>query len=170
MNKKLMNIYGWVFVRPRRWFFWKMIARGSFGLRWLPKYDECWERWELPNLHWWILYWTVFKLCKWMEWDGWRPFCQWQENGWIKHRPLIAKIIQRIGETTAGYAISGGECYHCASKKGCRVTLSSDETGTEFILERSWTVGTEDGTDYRFCGTTICPVCGYKHYYEDGSL
>jgi hypothetical protein len=135
---------------------------------WLPEWNDCWGRYDWPNIHWWILYKTVFKFFKWLNYDAWRPFCKW---GRIRLTfPLIARIIQRIGQTTAGYAISGGECFHCSSEKGAPVDLSNDETGIKFILEREWSEGTENGTDYRFCGTTICPVCGYKRYYEDGSL
>jgi len=79
-------------------------------------------------------------------------------------------VVHRIGATTAGYAISGGECYHCSSPEGCQVDLSEDETGTTFILEKTWSEGTQDGTDYRFRGVTICPKCGYRAGYEDGSL
>lgn len=93
------------------------------------------------------------------------------KNGWLNKKPLIAKIIHRIGSTTAGFAISGGECFHCASVNGCQVDLSEDETGTTFILKDSWSSYCgEVGTDHRFSGTTICPDCGYEEYYEDGSL
>lgn len=169
-NNLLQNvfyIYGFIFVRPRRWLFWKMIC-GSFGLHILPEYDECFECWRLPNIHWWLLYKTVFKFFSWLHYDAWRVFCRWDRIRLTY--PLIARIIHRIGETTAGYAISGGECFHCGSIKGCQVDLSSDETGKYFILGKTWTNSSQDGTDYRFCGTTICPVCGYKSYYEDGSL
>lgn len=167
MSKKIRYILGWIFVRPRRWLFWKMICNAY--LRILPQKKEYEFGWRLPNLHWWILYITVFKFCKWLNYDAWRKFCTYK-NGWLDKKPLIAKIIHRIGETTAGYAIHGGECYHCGSEAGDQVTLSDDETGEFFKLERTWSVGTMDGTDHRFCGTTICPKCGYKEYYEDGSL
>lgn len=34
----------------------------------------------------------------------------------------------------------------------------------------SWSVGTMDGTDHRFSCITVCPKCGFKSNYEDGSL
>lgn len=165
--KKFFYLYGWIFVRPRRWFFWKMVCETNLHL--LPKKDGTFGYYQMPNIHWWLLYKTVYRFCSWLNWEAWRVFCK-HEKGWLKHKPLIAKIIHRIGQTTAGFASSGGECFHCSSKRGCPVELSNDETGTNFILERTWTEGSEDGTDYRFCGTTICPVCGYRRYYEDGSL
>lgn len=167
--KELFYLYGWLFVRPRRWFFWQMIAHGSHELRFIPKYDDCWERWQLPNIHWWLLRHTIFDFCKWLHYDAWRPFCDWT-GGYRGSFPWIARAIKRIGDTTAGYAISGGECPHCASPKGDQLYLSEDITGTTFILQKTWTVGTQEGTDHRFCGSTICPACGYKAYFEDGSL
>jgi hypothetical protein len=165
-SQKLMYIYGWIFVRPRRWFFRKLIC--SSYIKWLPK--RLWSGyWLIPNLHWYVMYRTIFKFCKWLHYEAWRPFCK-SENGWITYKPLISEIIHKVGKTTAGFAISGGECFHCGSERGDPVDLSSDETGRTFILERAWTCATQDGTDHRFCGTTCCPVCGYKHYYEDGSL
>lgn len=169
--------YGWLFVRPRRWFFWKMIDEGSFGIRWMPKRNEWWtsetsefyRKYMWPNLHWWLLYWTIFKFCKWLYWDGWRPFCDWT-GGFRRTYPWIARAIHKFGQTTAGYAISGGECFHCGSDDGDQVDLSEDETGTNFILEETWSVGTQEGTDHRFRGITICPKCGYRAEYEDGSL
>jgi hypothetical protein len=165
-TQKIRYLHGWLFVRPRRWFFWKMCWVHRPIL--LPRKDECFG-WLWPNVHWWVLDRTIFRLCKWMYWDAWRPFCRW-ENGWLSHKPWYAKVIQRIGATTAGFAISGGECFHCASPEGDQVDLSDDETGTTFKLERTWTCQTQDGTDHRFSGTTICPKCGYEAYYEDGSL
>lgn len=163
--KKLWYVYGWIFVRPRRWLFWKMVWATS--PRWIPKKEQ-FLGWQWPNIHWWILYITVFRFCSWLHWEAWRHFCKWDKIRLTY--PLIARIIHRIGQTTAGYATGGGECFHCSSKKGCQVDLSDDETGTNFILEKTWTCATQEGTDYRFCGTTICPVCGHKAYYEDGSL
>jgi hypothetical protein len=160
--------YGWFFVRPRRWFFRRILACGSFGLRLVPKREEYWG-WRWPNLHWWLFYKTVFKFFKWLYWDGWRPFCDWS-GGYRRTYPWIARTIHKIGQTTVGYAISGRECYHCASSDGCQVDLSEDETGTTFILKETWSVGTQDGTDHRFRGITICPKCGYRAEYEDGSL
>jgi len=163
--KMLFKIYGWIIIRPIRWFFWKMIINTS--LRLVPKKD--FDKWRLPNLHWWLLYKTIFKFFKWLYYEAWRPFCKWS-NGWRQTYPLPAKIIHRIGETTAGFAISGGQCYHCGSKSGDPVNLSMDDTGQHFKLLKTWSVGTPDGTDYRFYGITICPRCGYESEYEDGSL
>ena len=140
---------------------------GSFGLRLMPEKHE-WRGWEYPNLHWWILYHTVFNFCCWLNYDAWRPLCKWDRV--LIHKPLIAKIIHRIGQTTAGFVIGGGECFHCGSPEGCQVELSNDESGQFFKLKDTWSVGTMDGTDHRFSGTTICPKCGYQGYYEDGSL
>lgn len=169
MNKKLNYILGWIFVRPRRWLFRRICSRGGNGIIWFPHYDG-WD-WRFPNLHWALLYWALFKPLKWAYWDGWRKFAIWDKGkGYLKSHTLLSRFIQRIGETTAGCAISGGECYHCASREGCPVELSKDETGEQFILEKTWTVGTLDGTDHRFRGTTICPCCGYRQEYEDGSL
>lgn len=165
MSKRLHYLYGWIFVRPRRWFFWKCILNSK--LRLTPKKD--WDRWLMPNPHWWILYKTVFTLCKWFYWDAWRYFCTYK-NGFLHKKPLIARIIHRIGSTTAGFAISGFECFHCGSPDGNQVELSEDETGELFRLERTWTTYCEDGTDYRFSGTTVCPKCGFESYYEDGTL
>lgn len=163
---KLNYWLSWLTVRPRRWFFHKLSC-ASFGARWWFKRE--FFGWVYPNIHWWLLYQTVWRFLRWFNDDAWRYFCTW-ENGWLKKKPLIAKIIHRIGETTVGERSHGGECYHCASKEGCQVELSEDETGKFFVLEKSWSEGTMDGTDHRFCGTTICPKCGYKSYYEDGSL
>lgn len=168
LSKQFAYTYGWLFVRPRRWLFWKMIADGSFQVRWLPKRVDYSREWRLPNPHWVAMYWTVFKFFKWLNYDAWRHFCKWDKVR--QTYPLIARAIHRIGQTTAGFAISGGECFHCSSKAGCQVVLSEDKTGTKFILEDTWTEASMDGTDYRFRGVTICPVCGYKAEYEDGSL
>lgn len=165
MKKRLRYIYGWLFVRPRRWLFHRMVWATS--PRWLPR--KGYSGWEWPNIHWWILYLTVFQFFHWLEDRAWHPFCTWKDRR-LEHKSLIARIIHRIGQTTAGERIHGMECYHCGSPDGCQVDLADDDTGMTFILDRRWTVGTQDGTDHRFCGTTICPRCGYREYYEDGSL
>lgn len=164
--KRLRYILGWVLVRPRRWFFWNMISSSTPQWRSELTFDG---RWHGPNIHWWILYKTVFKFFKWLNYEGWRPLCKWSPTCLI-HKPWYAELVHRIGETTAGAAISGGECYHCASKEGDQVDLAYDETGTHFVDVESWTVGTQDGTDHRFSGITICPKCGFRSEYEDGSL
>lgn len=167
--KRLFYItYGWIVIRPIRWFFWKMIANGSFGLKLIPRKNERWERWEWPNLHWWILYITVFRFFNWVNWDAWRVFCNWG-GGYRRSYPWIARLIHSIGKTTAGFAIRGGQCFHCGSEDGCPVELSQEE-GPYFELKKTWSVGTMDGTDHRFYGITTCPKCGYQQEYEDGSL
>ena len=133
--KKIRYILGWIFVRPRRWLFWKMVCNTQLQL--MPiKRDWC--GWHFSNIHWWILYKTVFNFCSWLNYEAWMPFCKWNEKGYLERESLIAYIIQRIGQTTAGYACSGGECFHCASEEGDQVELADDETGTTFILERAW--------------------------------
>jgi hypothetical protein len=147
-----------------------MVACGN--LRLLPRKAENWDfenEWQWPNFHWWILYQTLFKLCKWMYWDGWRPFCDWT-GGQRRSFPWIARVIQRIGRTTAGCAIHDCECFHCGSEEGNQVHLANDETGKTFKLEETWTCATADGTDHCFRGTTFCPVCGFEAEYSDGSL
>jgi hypothetical protein len=167
INKKQFRyLCGWIFVRPRRWFFWKMIC--ATCPQW--KIKRCdYSGWELPNIHWWLLYLTIFNFFTWLNYEGWRPFCDWT-GGYRRSYPLIARMIHKIGATTAGFAIGGGECFHCASDAGCQVELSEDETGEFFRLEGTQSVGTPDGTDHRFWGKTICPKCGHEEHYEDGSL
>lgn len=160
---------GWIFVRPRRWFFSRMVMRGSHVIQWLPMRDDCWNCWILPNIHWWMLDRTIFQFFKWLHYEAWRPFCDWT-GGYRRTMPWIARAIKRIGDTTAGYAIHGGECFHCGHPEGCQVELSEDGTGVFFKLEKTWVEGTQNGTDYRFRGKTICPMCGYGATYEDGSL
>ena len=170
--KMFFYIYGWVFVRPRRWFFWKMLSDGSFETRWLPRKTEYpWrnKKFDMPNFHWVFLYSTVFKFFTWVYYEGWRLFCDWT-GGYRRTYPLIARAIHTIGRTTAGFAICGGECPHCGFESGDQVELADDDTGVNFILEKAWSRGTQEGTDYRFYGKTICPVCGYTAHYEDGSL
>jgi hypothetical protein len=138
-------------------------------------YKEEWsKKLRYPNLHWWILYKTVFKFCKWLRYRAWRPFCNWSvtSNNYsvLMHISFVGAIIKRIGQTTAGFAIFGGECFHCGSERGDQVELSMDETGKKFILEGTQDVGTENGVDHQFWGTTICPTCGYRDQYSDGSL
>jgi hypothetical protein len=166
MKRYFFWLFGWCFVRPQRWLFRRMVF--STHLQLLPQHDDYFG-WTWPNPHWWILYKTVFRFFNWLHWDAWRPLCTWGERC-LEHKPWWASLVQRIGGTTAGFAISGGECFHCASLDGNQVDLSDDETGQTFRLEEKWSVGTQDGTDYRFRGTTICPVCGYEAEYEDGSL
>lgn len=165
---RLRWIAGWVFVRPIRWLFHRMTG-GCYLQKWPTKAFD--GHWCMPNYHWWLLYCTVFRFFNWLSDDAWRPFCAWSGPGGSRSSfPLSARIIHKIGRTTAGYAISGGACFHCASEDGDPVELSEDETGRTFRLEKSWSVATMDGTDYRFCGTTVCPACAYESHYEDGSL
>jgi hypothetical protein len=165
LKRSFFKIYGWLVIRPIRWFFWKMICNTALCV--VPKRE--WGQWRLPNIHWWLLYKTIFKFFKWLNYDAWRPFCDWT-GGWRQSYPLPARVIHTIGKTTAGYAISGGQCYHCGSEEGDPVTLSEDDTGEYFELLETWKESTMDGIDYRFRGITTCPKCGFKEEYEDGSL
>ena len=167
MQKIFYKTYGWIFIRPLRWFFWKMLC--NTYPRFIPKKNEWDNTWRLPNIHWWLIYKTVFKFFKWLYYDAWRMFCDWT-GGYRRTFPLSARIIKKIGATTAGYGISGGQCYHCGSEDGDQVDLADDDTGTTFKLLESWTQSTMDGVDHRFRGITICPKCGFESEYEDGSL
>jgi hypothetical protein len=179
---KIRYITSWITVRPRRWFFKNCLSKGSFGVRWLPERREEYDnycyvtekkrsvigmiRW--PNVHWVLAYYTAFKFCSWLYRDGWRPFCKW--NPYRATFPWYARLIQRIGQTTAGVHISGNECYHCASPAGDPSDLADDETGTTFILKDHGSSSTMDGIDHWFNGTTICPKCGYRSDYSSSSL
>lgn len=164
--------FGYVVIRPIRRVMW-WAARGSFGLRLIPK-RQGWlpwwhlDEWRFPNPHFWFLYRTIGKLATWMKWDAWRPFCDWT-GGWRRTFPWYARLIHRVGNSLS-YAFHGGECYHCASEDGDPVWLADDDTGKTFRLIETWTSATEDGTDHRFRGITTCPRCGYQREYEDGSL
>ncbi|MFA5300087.1 MAG: hypothetical protein WC389_18020 [Lutibacter sp.] len=164
--KILRYIYGWILVRPRRWFFRNMICAAYPQWKIKKEYDG---RWSMPNIHWHILYMTIFKFFKWLYYDGWRPFCDWT-GGYRRTFPLIARIIHKIGQTTSGYTISSGECFHCGSDAGDQFELSEDETGKYFKLIDYGTSYTPDGTDHWFRGITICPKCGHKEEYSDSSL
>lgn len=165
-TKFLYKSRGWIFIRPLRWFMWK-ISASSFGIRWKP--ERSWDgSWRMPNIHWWIMYKTVGKFFLWLKWDAWRVFCNW-EGGWRRTFPLPARIIHRIG-TVACYSFYGGTCYHCGSVDGEKSGLSEDETGRFFKLTDSGTSYTPDGTDHWFRGITTCPRCGYQGEYGDSSL
>lgn len=167
LRQRLRYAMGWLLVRPRRYLFHRMIA-ASVQTRWAPEKHPCGGvRW--PNPHWRLLYLTVFRFFKWLDWEAWRPLCKW-EGGLRRTFPWPARVIRRIGATTAGFACRGGECFHCASPDGDPVDLSEDETGTTFILAGTHSLATMDGTDHQFWGTTICPKCGFKKFYWDGSL
>lgn len=171
MSIRIRYAAAFITVRPVRKLFWKMIANTE--LRLIPKEREWDGSWRLPNVHWWILYKTVFSFFKWVHRDAWRPFCDWT-GGWRQTFPPIARIVKWFGDSTAGYAISGGRCFHCNHEDGCQVSISDygDSSGySPFVRNvESWSVGTMDGTDYRFSCTTVCPKCGFKSEYEDGSL
>lgn len=160
--KTLFYIYGWILVRPRRWFFWKMICANRLQL----KFKRNFFGMEYPNIHWWLLYISIFKVCRWMYWDAWKKFCKY-ENGWLVEKPLIARIIHRIGSTTAGMAISGGECYHCGSIEGDQYHLN--ESKDSFELTDSGECFNGDYVSHWFTGITTCPVCGYRKSYGDSS-
>lgn len=179
----LRYLLSWLTVRPRRWFFRRCLFEGGQGVRWLPvrregwdnyNYHEDrelrpWERFKWPNFHWVFAYRTVFAFFKWLYWDGWRPLCRWGPHC-RETFPWYARLVQKIGRTTAGVTISGGECYHCASAEGNPVDLADDETETTFILLEFGSSATMDGTNYWFRGETICPKCGFHHEYRDDSL
>lgn len=160
-----------VTVRPVRKLFWKMIINTE--LRLLPKKREWDDSWRWPNVHWWLLYKTVFKFFKWLHYDGWRPFCDWT-GGSRQTFPPIARFVKWFGDSTAGYAISGYRCHQCNSEQGCQMNIcdETDASGySPFVRDvKTWTESTMDGTDYRFSCTTVCPKCGFKSKYEDGSL
>lgn len=163
--KWLFILRGYIFIRPIRWLFWRMVWAAN--LRLLPKRD--WDgTWIFPNLHWWLLYKTVFRFCKWLDWEAWRPFCDWSK-GYRSSYPLIARLVHSVGAATAGYAISGGACYHCASTEGDPVLLSESEN-KYFKIVNSGVTSTPDGVDHWFEAETICPKCGWTDYYSDGSL
>ena len=166
-NQWFYYIMGFIFIRPIRYAFWQMVCATS-PRWWFKRGYECWY---LPNIHWYILYITVFRLCAYLYWDGWRHFAHYHpQHNYLQFISLPGAILKRIGTITAGGAISGGQCYHCASEYGNPVYLADDEENQTFILEKTWSIGTMDGTDHRFSGTTICPICGFRNYYEDGSL
>lgn len=177
-------------VRPRRWFFWKCIAEGSFcnhrwGWRWLPRRREEWDcyhpgydrkrtEWEMiewPNIHWVFAYLTVFAFFRWLRWDAWRPLCRWEGPGGSRSSfPWYARLVMWIGETTAGQACHSSECWHCAAPNCDPCSLSEDTTGYTFILMETGSTATLDGTDHWFRGISICPRCGHREDYGDGSL
>ena len=167
MKKRARWLFGWILVRPVRWAFSRM-AWASY-LRIKPEKQECDEKWRMPNIHWWLLYLSIFRFFKWLDGDAWRVFCDWT-GGFRRTYPWPARFIHSIGAFTAGYAISGGQCFHCASPDGCQVTLSDDDSGKTFRLLETWSVASMDGTDHHFRGITICPKCGYENEYEEGSL
>lgn len=149
--KRLRYAYGWLFVRPRRWLFGRMLAWGSGPLYWRPL-----RRWDdsilWPHPHWWVLYHTVFRLFSWLQWNGRGPW-------------------RRLGKWAVGMNLSGtGECWHCGHPAGCPLRLSDDDTGRTFVLKESGHSATDMGTDYWYRGTTICPKCGYRAPWEDSSL
>lgn len=163
--KIFWKAYGWVFYRHLKRWFRKMVRASE--PKW--KFEKtCYGYLIWPNIWWWLLYRTVFKFCKGCYWDYWRPFCKWDKV--LIHKPWYARFIHWFGSYTAGMAISGGRCEHCGSEKGDPVDLSGDETGNTFELKGTQTVGTQEGTDHQFWGITICPCCGYRAEYSDGSL
>lgn len=173
LAKKIRYYLAFILVRPIRWFFSKMVR--NYRLHLWPKWnywewaDHWWQRVRWPNVHWWILYHTVFNFFHWLHWRAWCKFCTY-EKGFLAHKPWYAAVIHRIGEFTAGGAVNCFECWHCGAKEGCQIDLSDSEDPEEFILLRTWSVGTMDGTDHRFHGITICPKCGYRSEIEEGSL
>lgn len=146
LRRKIRYIYGWIFVRPRRWFFHRMVC-------------EIPSRWRCFNIHWWILYKTVFRLFSWMYWSGGSIFAT-QKKGFLIRKSLLGRILERIGETTVGYEITGcSECFHCGSLSGSQIELASTLNARleGFIL---------GGTNYQFWGIMVCPACGFKNSYQ----
>ena len=171
MPKFIYQVRGWILIRPLRYLS-RWSARGSFGLRLMPRKNTMYPyygwRYNMPNVHYWLLYKTVGELSTWMKWDAWRVFCNW-EGGWRRTFPLPARIVMKIGDTMS-YAFHGGECFHCAAEEGDPHNLTEDETGKYFELTDSGSNATEDGTDHWFRGITTCPKCGYKDEVQEGSL
>jgi len=168
------KIYGWILVRPRRWLFHKMVWSDRLDMRIEKNYyyrDNWFQRIKWPNLHWWVLRQIIFEPLKWLYWDGWRLFDK-KKNG-VPQWTLPARIAKRIGQTTAGCAISGGECYHCGWERGDPLELSDPEGefGEDYFeLTDSGVTSTQDGTDHWFKGITTCPRCCYQQEYGDSSL
>jgi hypothetical protein len=169
--KILYKTWGWVFIRPLRWFTHRIMC-ASFGPRLLPERNQLWPHYGpcfyAPNLHWWLLYKTFGKFSLWLHWDAWRVFCDWT-GGYRRTYPWPARAVHLIGKTLS-YPYNGGACYHCASEHGDPVELSDDDTGKYFKLTDSGTESTPDGTNHWFKGITTCPKCGYQQEYGDGSL
>lgn len=151
MLKKLLYLYGWVLVRPRRWFF----GNAVFNHNW-------------PNVHWWLVYRFIWPIFEWLYWEGWRNFCSW-EGGCRSSYPWFARFVHWIGRTTIGEHISDVECYHCGFEIGNQCDLAEDTTGSTFILKNSGSYGHQDGTTHWFSGETICPICGFRSEYEDSA-
>ncbi|MEN6549973.1 MAG: hypothetical protein ABFE07_28350 [Armatimonadia bacterium] len=165
-RQRLWCLYGWLLVRPRRWAFRHMVfSERPRGFRRGWEGDLIW-----PNYGWWLLYATVFRALSWFFWNGYWKLCPRDSTGKVVRHPWYARALRRIAETTAGAAAHGGECWHCASKDGDPVDLNDDDTGRTFILLDAGSTGTPDGTDHWFRGVTICPRCGYRQEYGDGSL
>jgi hypothetical protein len=147
-----------VFVRPLRWLFWKMCWASH--PRW--RFDRLYPGGPMryPNIHWYVLYVTVFRFCAWLYWDAWRAFAVWKDRGegyrWLRRHTWLSRMIQTIGRGTAGYTISGGSCPHCGSREGDPVELSQSDD--YFELLETWASSTMDGTDHRFRGLRLVPV------------
>ena len=169
MFVRIRFIVSYLTTRPVRYVFSRMIR--SSQLRILPTKHE-WLGWQGTNLHWWCLYKTVFKFCKWLNYDAWRHFCDWS-TGCRNSYPGIARLIHWFGKSTAGYAIGGGRCFHCNDERGDPINISQyDGDNPKSLLVsnvETWTEATMDGTDYRFSCITKCPCCGYKSQFSDGS-
>lgn len=157
----IMYVYGWLFVRPRRWVFYKMACNSS--IRWLPGRDV-FDNWRLPNIHWWLLYHTVFSFFKWLSWSAWCRLCVY-ENGRRKTFPWYARFVKWFGDTTAGMACSGfGECYHCGCEAGDYGSLEPIE------YTNKHTYMTDYGTGNGWTEKVACPVCGYVSWHDNGDL
>lgn len=167
--KIIYQIRGWILIRPIRWFFGN-ISR-AHSLRVWPERNEYYHKdyypykYHWPNIHWWIAYKTIGKFFLWLNWNGWRPFCDWT-GGYRRTYPMIARIIHKIGKTCC-WNFYGYECYHCAADEGDPSELVDADS---FVLTDSGTSYTPEGTDHWFKGITTCPKCGYKAEFGDSSL
>lgn len=67
----LWYLYGWVFIRPKRWFFQRLLS-GSGKLRILP--NKLYGKWRSPNILEWIGYRIIFRPLRWCFWNAIREF------------------------------------------------------------------------------------------------
>lgn len=160
------RLVGWALYRPVRWFFWKMICNCTLRFK-IERCEVGYMPTRYPNLHWWLLYKTVFKFFKWLNYYAWRVFCNWG-GGYRRTFPPVARFVMWLGAVTAGSVISGGRCRHCGHADGDPVTLSEDE-GEFFKLSDSGSYGTQDGTTHWFKGVCTCPRCGAETEYGDSN-
>lgn len=171
---RLRYLAGWVLVRPRRAFVGACF-RGAYlsGFRrelvWDGKTKKLVKGWRRTNLHLWLVRKAIFepmkRFAKTPTWKA-HPSGDWKlrtQRWWVRPFGWAWEWANAWTDIREHF-----ECYHCGSEEGAQGDLT--EYSDTFKNVRSWTSSTMDGNDYRFCGTTICPKCGYEDYYEDGSL